>query len=596
MPRHVGLTLLAAALLAPATAGGHGREFRVTPDNRPGSYLRLDGSRDALHGACSQRRRQQADPSIAVNPHNPRVIAAAAMDACIAFRNPAPVPQPQHALGLYRSTDAGKTWGASLFPGYVVSDTGPASALECTMHGVPTVAFDRQGRLFVAATCPVFSGVTTLDFQVGVATFDRDGSRFVQAVRADPTPPPEQERVRSVDQVTMTVDTTQGRRAGNVYVAYVDCAGGSARGPCANENESTIRVVRSTDHGRTFSAPAVIEGPEGRFTSQPDLAVAPDGTVYVTFRSSPTAGQRPVWIARSTDGGATFLPARLVGRFTTFDSEQFAGAGEAVMCGDGPFACPSGFTFPQFRSSAHVTADRSGVHVIFNQELASGQSKVVVRTSPDGVTWTAPPVQLDAVARGHQWFPDIASTGEVITAVFLDSREDPAYSPDRPPGNTAEGTNPGPSVHTYVAHSRDGGHTWKERRITRQPSTPNYETYIDGRLPWHGLRSSVSAVPGAGVLAAWTDSRDVVAADDARPDSRENDFDVHAPCAWTPNTVAGSIPGYQAPAPSDPCLDQGGFDLNIYGAWVGRGGGKPHHGHAPGHHGRRWPRPSRTHL
>ena len=75
------------------------------------------------------------------------------MDACIAFRNPAPVPQPQHALGLYRSTDAGRTWGASLFPGYVVSDTGPASELACTMH-VPVVAFDRQGRLFVAASCP----------------------------------------------------------------------------------------------------------------------------------------------------------------------------------------------------------------------------------------------------------------------------------------------------------------------------------------------------------------------------------------------------------------------------------------------------------
>jgi hypothetical protein len=583
MLRHAGLTCLAglvvsATLAVPETAvaSAHGREFRITPDNRVGSYLRLDGTRDALHDACALRRRQQADPSIAVNPRNPRVIAAAAMDACIAFRNPAPVPQPQHALGLYRSTDAGKTWGASLFPGYVVSDTGPASELACTMH-VPTVAFDRQGRLFVAASCPVFTGVTTSDFQVAVATFDRDGSRYVQAVRADPTPPPELERVRSTDGVTMTVDTTHNRHSGNVYVAYVDCAGSAPRGPCANENESTIHVVRSTDHGRTFSAPAVITGPEGRFTSQPDLAVGPDGAVYVTFRSSPTAGQRPLWITRSTDGGATFSPAQLVARYTTFDSEQFAGPGAAVWCGDGPFACPSGFTFPQFRSWAHVTADRSGVHVIFNQELASGQSKVVVRTSPDGVRWTAPPVQLDDVPQGHQWFPDIASTGEVITALFLDSREDPAYSPDRPPGNTADGTNPGPSVHTYVAQSRDGGRTWRERRISRQPSSPNYETYLEGRLPWHGLRSSLSAVSGAAVLAAWTDSRDVVTGDDTRPDSRENGFDVHAPCGWAPNTVAGPPIGYSAPAPSDPCLDHGGLDLNIYGAWVGRGGGRSHH-------------------
>jgi hypothetical protein len=577
MSRQDGLTLLAVALLAPATAGAHGREFRVTPDNRPGSYTRLDGTRDALHDACSQRRRQQADPSIAINPRNPRVIAAAAMDACPAFRNPAPVPQPQHVLGLYRSADAGRTWGASLFPGYFVEDTGPASELACTMHGLPQLAFDLHGRLFVAATCPLFSGLSTLDFQVGVATFDRDGSRFVQAVRADPTPPPDQERVRSIDAVTLTVDTTHGRHSGNVYVAYVDCAGGAVRGPCANEIESTIHVVRSTDHGRTFSPPAVIAGPEGRFTSQPDLAVGPDGEVYVSFRSSPTAGQRPTWIARSIDGGATFSPGQLVARFPTFDSEQFAGPTGAVQCGDGPFACPTGFTFPQFRSWTHVTADRSGVHVIFNQELASGQSKMFVRTSPDGTVWTAPPVQLDTVPTGHQWFPDIGSADGVITAVFLDSRDDPAYAPDRPPGNTAEGTNPGPSVHTYIARSRDGGRTWKERRISRRPSTPNYETHLEARLPWYGLRSSLSAVPGAGVIAAWTDSRDVVPAEDTRPDSRANGFDVHAPCAWAPNTVAGSIPGYQAPAPSDPCLDQGGLDLNIYGAWVDHGRERSHH-------------------
>ena len=337
MLRHVGLTVLVSATLvvpaAAAAAGGHGREFRVTPDDRPGSYLRLDGTRDALHDACSQRRRQQADPSIAVNPRNPRVIAAGAMDACIAFRNPAPVPQPQHALGLYRSTDDGRTWDASLFPGYVVADTGPTSELGCTMHANPSLAFDRQGRLFYAAHCPVFSGLGTLDFQVAVATFDRDGSRFVQAVRADPTPPPEQERVRSTTWVTLAVDATHGRHSGNVYVAYVDCAGSAPRGPCLNENESTIQIVRSTDHGRTFSPPAVLTAPDGRFASMPDLAVGPDGTVHVTFRTSPTAGQRPIWIASSTDGGATFPPAQVVTRFATFDSAQFAlsaGRGPAV--------------------------------------------------------------------------------------------------------------------------------------------------------------------------------------------------------------------------------------------------------------------------
>ena len=115
------------------------------------------------------------------------------------------------------------------------------------------------------------------------------------------------------------------------------------------ETDYQIHVVRSTDHGRTFSPPAVITGPEGSTTSMPDLAVGPDGAVYATFRSSPVNGQRPVWIARSTDGGATFSPAQLVARFTSFDSRQFALTGvDTPQCGDGPFACPSGFSFPHF--------------------------------------------------------------------------------------------------------------------------------------------------------------------------------------------------------------------------------------------------------
>ena len=124
---------------------------------------------------------------------------------------------------------------------------------------------------------------------------------------------------------------------------------------------------------------------------------------------------------------------------------------------------------------------------------------------------------------------------------------------------------------TYIARSRDGGRTWTERQLSQQPSSPNYETYHEARLPWYGNRISLSGVPGAGAVAAWTDSRDLVPGDDTRPDPDATGYDVHAPCAWDPNTVTGSPAGYRAPPYSDPCLDQGGLDLNIYGAWVSRG-------------------------
>ena len=499
MPRHVGLTLLVSAtLVVPGSAvasGGHGREFRVTPDNRPGSYQRLDGTRDALHDACAQPsppagrpvdRGQPAQPARdrrgrhgrlhRVPQPGPRAAAAARARAL-----------PQHR----RRPDVGRE------PVPRLRRLGHRADVRARLHDAcPAVAGVRPPGAPVRTPrrCPVFSGLGTLDFQVAVATFDRDGSRFVQAVRADPTPPPEQERVRSTDQVTLAVDTTHSRHAGNVYVAYVECAGSAPRGPCANENESVIHVVRSTDHGRTFSPPAVIVGPEGRFTSVPDLAVGPDGTVHVTFRTLPDR-RAAADLDRALDRRRRHVLARATGR-PVHDVRLRpvrAHAQRALQCGDGPFACPSGFTFPPFASFAQVTADWSGVHVIWNQELASGQSKLFVRNSPDGVTWPAPPVQIDGVPKGTSGGP--TSRPRAASSRRCSSTH-AATRPTRPTGRRAtrpRGRTPGRRC-TYIARSRDGGRTWKQRRISRQPSTPNYETYLEARLPWYGNRISVSGV------------------------------------------------------------------------------------------------------
>jgi hypothetical protein len=130
-------------------------------------------------------------------------------------------------------------------------------------------------------------------------------------------------------------------------------------------------------------------------------------------------------------------------------------------------------------------------------------------------------------------------------------------------------------VNTYVATSCDGGRSWGEWRLSRRPSQPNYETHVDARVPWYGDYIYLSALLGLGTFAAWVDTRDVVPADDTRPDSEENGLDVFAPCAWNPNMVFALPTGYAAPPASDPCVDQGGLDVNIYGAWVSRSRSRP---------------------
>ncbi len=298
-----------------------------------------------------------------------------------------------------------------------------------------------------------------------------------------------------------------------------------------------------------------------------DLSVGPDGAVYLAFLTYPSSSNpsSDIWLSKSTDGGASFGPAAHVATIALFDSTEFSGNG-ATDCGDGPFACPTGLTFSRFTSAPAVAADATGVHVVWNAELANGQSKVFVRNSPDGTVWATPATTLDTVPAGHQWTPDISSSGGTIDVVFYDSRSDPSYSPSLPPGNTATGQNSGNVVNTLIAKSTNGGVSWSETQISTAGSNFGWETHASRRDGFWGDYIYISAV-GNTVMAAWTDSRDLVPGTDPRETGASNDhdgFDVYQPCTYVPNDI--NAPSYSSPTIGDPCLSQGGLDQNIYAA------------------------------
>ena len=129
-----------------------------------------------------------------------------------------------------------------------------------------------------------------------------------------------------------------------------------------------------------------------------------------------------MWLLSSTDGGSSFAAPVHVDSIELFDSNQFAGSTGTVDCGDGPFACESGFTFSRFFSNSAVAADETGVHVVWASELPSGQNQVFVRNSPDGLAFEDAPILVDPQQAGHQWFPDIATADGTISVIFYDSR------------------------------------------------------------------------------------------------------------------------------------------------------------------------------
>jgi hypothetical protein len=512
------------------------KNVRVTRDGSPGSYRRADGAVDGTMERCSTGRREQNEPSVAVDPRNPRIVVIGANDYCAA------ITTGDSWLGFYRSANGGRTWRDSLLPGYptdtsVAGRASPAFG-NCAVASDPTLSFDLAGRLFFGFIC--FNRGPREGREVGdearaegligsstfVAMYDQDGAHYVRTTLVSRGTPD-----RNEDKINLTVDQTRGPFGGSVYAAWVQLANPSDEGI----PRDPMLVSHSVNHGATFSRPIPISPlVHSRF---PDLSVGPDGTVYAAFRSSDT-----LWVARSTNGGRSFAsPIQVAASLVPFDSGQFS-EGSGDDCGTGRYRCHSRLIFSRFDTQIAVVADGTGVHVLWNERVGGGQSKMLIRTSQNGVAWS-PARQIDQVAAGHQYFPDLASAGGVITAVFYDSRNDPAYAPTLPPGTTKSGKSSGGAVDVYVAQSANGGLTWTERRITNRSSNFNYLT--PANLPFWGDYIYVSAV-GEEVQVAWTDSRDFV-------EEKKGSFAAYRPCTSRPYV-------------DDSCLSQGGSDENIYSA------------------------------
>jgi hypothetical protein len=550
MMRRTGGFVAAVVLLAAGPVGMAAADVRVTNDGTSGSYARYDGVVDATMLSCSTGRRTQNEPSAAVDPRNPDIMVAGSNDYCAEIQN----GSGNVWAGYYRSTNGGATWSNSLVPGYPAdeSSAGNASPTQgsCAAAGDPTQSFDGAGHLYYGFIC--FNRAKPTNGSIYVARYDADGANYVRTVRVDRGTP-------SVfglfqDKINVAVDQSVGTpTAGNVYVAWARYSGQSAN--------NVILFSRSTNGGLTFSKPERLT--EGLAEEQfADIAVGPQGAVYVTYREIAHQGptENRIRVVRSTNGGQSFSSPNTVASIDPFDSTDFG----PDTCGDGPFACPSGLTYARFSSLSAVAADAAGVHVVWSARDGDGQAKIFARNSPNGLSWSTPAATLDGIPVGHQFFPDIASSGGALSVVFQDSRTDPAYSPALPPGDTAAGANSGNVVNAFVASSTNGGVSWSESPVSSAGTNPNWEVRSSMRSPFFGDYNYVSAV-GATVGAVWTDTRDLTPGQDPRETGADDDmdgFDGFQTCTWVPNDI--NAPSYISPTIADPCQSQGGLDQNIY--------------------------------
>jgi hypothetical protein len=554
-------------------AGAASANVRVTVDNgSQGSYVSADqlggtGTyTDATLQRCGVDKRPQNEPTIAIDPRTPAVRTSGSNDYCT-------VPTNGDAwTGFYRTSDGGMTWTDSLLPGYA-NDTSP-QALVSPVHqmalggalaaGDPVQAWDNQGDLFYMGNnfnrgTPNGKSATVRDNtgDIWVATYapstkadpthSTDGSRYVRTVIVGTNT---FGRGQGTDKTAIGVDPT-----GDVFAAW-----SVFHGSGCNE----IDMARSTDHGATFSAPVKVSG--GLCTNQgPNWAFGPSGAVYLTWQASGggSKGQgqsaNGAAFVSSLDGGQTFSPARIAVFFAPFISEAFSGNG-ARECGDGAFACPTGFTFPRFDLAyPTITTSGSAVVMAFQVALPSGQGQIQATRSTDGgATWSSP-TAIDPQATGHQFFPWLTASNGTIYAVYYDSRADQGYSPTRPPCNSASGVT-SPCLAVWSSTSTDGGVTWTHpaTAVSDTLTNPNLEQFGGRLVAFFGDYIEVAAV-GTSVEAVWTDQRNAVLGTEVAG-SDDDSADV----AGDPET------GGNCTSTLDNCFDgTGGLDQNIYTGSVG---------------------------
>jgi hypothetical protein len=500
--------------------------------------------------------------------------------------------------------------------------------------GDPVQAFDRWGHVFYGVIG--FNRVRPASGSIFAARYDWPMPSTVPDYRwtalvSRGTPSPLFRGIFN-DKIGLEVDRgvnspyagDASRPWGNVYICW---ARFTASGP-----NNGVFFSRSTDGGRTYSNPQKIS--DGVHGSQScDVAVTSKGTVYVSWRQFEFQKQQAdaVVIAKSTDGGASFAKPRELAQFIRFDNSDLTASPErgdaereaclagdlpepeacgekenggpepeqasARDCGDGPFVCESGYVFFRQDSQPRIAADPTdtarpeAAYIVFNASVpgsltptgssygtvepgVGSQGQIYFLRTLDGSNWSTPGRITPALAKGHQFFPDIDANAGRLHVVWQDSRNDnPLGPPTTPSGgdfrtvpisNRWVASNPPGAVATphtvgvqsFYARSTDQGASWTEMLASSVGQMPSYEQFGNRDDPFFGDYNYISAV-GSRVLMNWTDQRETIRGTDPRYTNGDgtDGFDVLQCRAMNADGTFGA----------DTCPNAGGLDENIFG-------------------------------
>lgn len=316
------------------------------------------------------------ETSVAVDPTRPdRVVTAFQVPATAGW-----------------SADGGRSWASAALPGTQAFD----------LSGDPVVFFDGDGHvyaLYIAFVRPEdYDTLGKAAHRNGIfLNRSDDGGRTWRPQATAVSEQPERPGIPFEDKPMAAVDrSADPARRGHVYVAWTEF----------RRWETQILFARSTDGGLGFSAPIQISDRGGSpkdsvgAVEGTDVAVGPDGTVYVVWSDS-----TGILLDRSTDGGRTFGADTRVARTADI---VFGVAGVARANG-----------YPSIEADP-----RTGRLFVEWVDRRLGSAAVFLTVSTDGGrTWSEPRVVSDNAApdgrdRFFSWMALDPKTGTLAIGYY----------------------------------------------------------------------------------------------------------------------------------------------------------------------------------
>jgi hypothetical protein len=409
----------------------------------------------------------QNESSIAVNPKNPKILIASAVD----YRDTS-------AAWVYFSTDGGHTWrNKKLGRPYPNWRSSNDPSVAYSYDGVGYVVYGAFGNVsdtgqlfgengvFLARTfdeCKTWEAHIPIIVHRGVQTLD---SAFE-------------------DKYYITVDNSPNSPyRGNLYVPW--------KRVIPKDSSTQIVISKSTDKGTTWSVPLAIS-PRKSGSSEdttfgqsfPLATVGPNGEVYVVWNYGIEKG---IGFAKSTDGGNTFTPPKIIFKYNPFGKPKYitnqgyrhtvkekvrAEAYPSIVCDytGGPrngylYLCWSADSIP---------------NVYFSYSKDGGES------------WSAPKIVHSETKNDQFWqWIAIDPTNGNLAIMYLDSRRDPENI----------------LTECWVSYSSDGGETWVDRPVSEVAMDLRLNPFTDNSFAGD---YSGCAFYGGKIFPSWVDMRNSV--------------------------------------------------------------------------------------